>query len=42
MTTVTLAPGEMQQYIDVEVVDDIILENVEMFIATLTTTDSKA
>ena len=40
MTTVTFAPGETQQFVDVDIVDNSILEGVEMFTATLTTTDS--
>ena len=42
MTTVTFAPEETQQFVDVAIMDNSILENVEIFTATLTSTDYNA
>ena len=36
----TFAPDETEQYVNISVVNDNILEGNEMFIATLTSTDS--
>lgn len=38
--TVTFQPGEVQEYVNVTILDDDVLEGVEIFTATLTTDDS--
>ena len=39
-STVTFESGDTEQFVDISIVDDVVLEGVEMFTATLTTDDS--
>ena len=40
VTTVTFEPGDTEQFVDISIVNDDVLEGVEMFTATLTIDDS--